>query len=328
VALTKKYVTILVLLMIGTWSGSGWALNVSDHPALVSLVDEMVSSEGFAREEVIKILSGAEHRQTVIDAMSKPAEGMAWHRYRKIFMTESRVEDGVKFWNQYRTELERAEHEYGVPAEFIVAIIGVESRFGEYRGAHLVLDSLVTLVIDFPRRSKFFSGELREYLVLCREEGFEPAEIKGSYAGAMGYPQFIASSYRAYAVDFSGDGKVDLINDPVDAIGSVANYFVRNGWERDGAVLAPEGGDGSAYAALSDNTLKAGLTGADLKDHSGQTPAGLAADQSLGIVRLEGEEGEIFRITLENFYVITRYNRSVLYAMAVYELSEEIRKNS
>ena len=165
-------------------------------------------------------------------------------------MTDSRVADGVKFWQKYRTALERAEHEYGVPPEMIVAIIGVESRFGEHRGAHRVIDSLVTLVVGFPRRSKFFSNELQEFLVLCREQNFTPGDISGSYAGAMGYPQFISSSYRAYAVDFNGDGKTDLINDPVDAIGSVANYFSRHGWRHGGVVVASGQIDGSRYATL------------------------------------------------------------------------------
>lgn len=323
----EKLVTILTMLAIWSWSAGARALDVEDYPELLSLVDEMVSAHAFSRAELVEILSGAEHRQTVIDSMTRPAEGMPWYRYRKIFMTDSRVQDGVQFWSKYQTDLERAELEYGVPAEVIVAIIGVESRFGEYRGAHRVLDSLVTLVVGFPRRSKFFSGELQEFLVLCREQGFTPGEINGSYAGAMGYPQFIASSYRAYAVDFSGNGKTDLINDPVDAIGSVANYFARNGWQKGGEVLAAGGADGSRYAALSDNTLKAALSGRDLENHAGQLPSGVDPDQSVGVVRLEGEEGDIFRITMDNFYVITRYNRSVLYAMAVYELSEEIRQS-
>ena len=208
------------------------AVELSSEPKLQAVADELIAENYYTQAELDVIFAKATVQQSVLDAMQNPAEyKLTWGKYRKIFMKEDRIQQGVDFWNKYQSELTRAEKEYGVPASIIVSIVGVESKYGKYKGSHKVLDSLVSLTVGFPRRSKFFASELKHFLILTKKNKLAYDEILGSYAGAVGFPQFISSSYRAYAVDFSGDGKADLINDPVDAIGSIANYFIENGWK-------------------------------------------------------------------------------------------------
>ncbi|MBT8114046.1 MAG: lytic murein transglycosylase B, partial [Arenicella sp.] len=229
---------LLVGLLVST--SSVQALSLKNEPKLRKVADRLIAENGFTEAELRRIFSTAKVRDSVLEAMRNPAEyKFTWGKYRKIFLQEERINQGVQFWRQYQQELERAERQYGVPASIIVAIIGVESKFGRYKGEHKVLDSLVTLVTGYPRRSDFFAGELREFLILAKENQLDSTKILGSYAGAVGFPQFISSSYRNYAVDFSGDGKVDLIDQPVDAIGSVANYLLENGWLTGQPVTSP-----------------------------------------------------------------------------------------
>ncbi|MEO0369611.1 MAG: lytic murein transglycosylase B, partial [Pseudomonadota bacterium] len=195
-------------------------------------VEDMVSEHNFDRAEVEALLNKAKMSDTVLEAIQRPWEAKPWHQYYPIFLTEKRVQKGVEFWNSYADDLQRAEAELGVPAEMIVAIIGVETFYGTYKGKYSVLDALFTLGFHYPPRAKFFRSELQQYMLLSREENFDPLELKGSYAGAMGLGQFISSSYRHYAIDFDGDGVRDLLNNPVDAIGSVANYFKKHGWKK------------------------------------------------------------------------------------------------
>ena len=193
------------------------------HALADEFVNKMVEEHSFDRDWVEGILAEAEKKQSIIDAMERPAESvMTWGRYRKIFIQDSRIDQGVAFWKEHADTLARAEKEFGVPAEMIVGIIGVETRYGRNKGSYRVVDALATLGFDFPRRSKFFLGQLEQYLLMVREQDFDPLSFKGSYAGAMGYGQFIPSSYRAYAVDFDDDGQADIVTNVVDAIGSVA----------------------------------------------------------------------------------------------------------
>jgi membrane-bound lytic murein transglycosylase B len=272
------------------------------------------------------VLEQAQFSQRVLDAMSRPAERKPWYQYRKIFLTEPRIAGGARFWREHEADLVRAESTYGVPPEIVVAIIGVETLYGTRKGSISVLDSLATLGFRYPRRADFFRRELEQFLVLSREERLDPLAIEGSYAGAMGIPQFISSSYRHYAIDFDGDGTRNLIDNPVDALGSVASYLARHGWERGRpiAVRVRAGGPGverfvetglKPRVPLSD-MIAAGvdLDGADIADHRAALH-----EFSLGDGNVEHWAG------LQNFYAITRYNRSKLYAMAVYQLAREIR---
>jgi membrane-bound lytic murein transglycosylase B len=216
------------------------AAGYADHPGALALMDELVAEEGFERGELETLLGSAERQESILKAIARPAEKTKpWHEYRQIFVTEKRTSQGREFHAQYGASLQRAEREYGVPEEIIVAIIGVETSYGRNKGSYRVLDALSTLAFDYPPRSEFFSKELRHFLILAREQQLPADELLGSYAGAMGYGQFMPSSFRAYAVDFDADGTADIWNNPVDAIGSVANYFKRHGWTPGSPVTSP-----------------------------------------------------------------------------------------
>ncbi|MGD2112162.1 MAG: lytic murein transglycosylase B [Gammaproteobacteria bacterium] len=299
----------------------------ASNPAAQAFIDEMVEQQGFDREELTAIFSQAQRRDDILELMRKPAEKrLAWYEYRRIFLTQSRIEGGVRFWDNNAQLLEEAEKELGVDAQAIVAIIGVETRYGGNTGSHRVLDALSTLAFDYPPRSAFFRGELEQYLILAREEDIDLLNTTGSYAGAMGYGQFIPSSYRNFAVDFDGDGRRDLWDSPADIIGSVANYLHVHGWTRGTTVAARATVSGGRYQAVLEEGLKPHTPVGTLRE-AGITPATALPDDALaGLIELEGASSTQYWLTLNNFYVITRYNRSPLYAMAVYQLSEEIRK--
>lgn len=272
--------------------GNAAAIEVDRHPVLEKVVSELTAEQYYSRDELVTIFDNAEWLQSVLDAMQNPAEyRLTWGKYRKIFIQPDRIQQGADFYIQYQNELQRAEAEYGVPASVIVAIIGVESKFGKFRGKHKVLDSLITLSVGYERRRKFFSSELKHFLILAKENGLNPNEIMGSYAGAMGYPQFIASSYRNWAVDFSGDGKVDLINDPVDAIGSIGNYLMKNGWKAN-QPISSEAVENvpPAVSALASRKRKVQHTAAKLKQLGATTVAGIDDQEKLGVLELNASE--------------------------------------
>lgn len=288
------------------------------------MIERLEREHGLAPERIRALLANAEHRPRILEAMRRPAERvLPWHRYRRIFLGDDRIAGGVAFMREYRELLERAEDEYGVSAAVIAAIIGVETRYGANAGNDRVLDALATLGFDYPERARFFLRELEQFFILCHREGVDCGQAKGSYAGAMGWPQFIPSSYRAYAVDFDGDGRRDLWNSPADIIGSVANYLAEHGWRAGETVAVPlDGGDPGDLARSNRKTrhryrdlAAAGLTA--------PAPAP-APDTEVGLVELEGENGPEYWAGLNNFFVITRYNHSRLYAMAVYQLSRAI----
>lgn len=304
----------------------------SSHPEARGFVDQMVDRHRMPREAVMAVLSGAERQQQILDAIARPAERTKpWHEYRKIFLTEDRILQGVEFGREHREALLRAEQVYGVPPHYILAILGVETRYGRHTGRYRVADALATLAFDYPPRGAFFRSELEQYLLLVREQGFDPLALQGSYAGAMGYGQFIASSYRHYAVDFDGDGVVDILNNPVDAIGSVANYFARHGWQRGATVVAPAveaapvaAESRQAWAGVDGGRLKPSLPIAEL-DRQGLRPVDpLPEDIRVTPFTLSGDDGDEYWLALNNFYVISRYNHSKLYAMAVHQLAQAI----
>ncbi|SEK85959.1 lytic murein transglycosylase B [Halomonas daqiaonensis] len=296
------------------------------HEGSRSLVDELVD-QGIDRDWLERAMGEAVYRQGVLDAMAGAAEHrLTWHEYRAIFLDAPRIANGVAFIEAHQPAFARAEDEYGVPPEVIAAIIGVETRYGGVTGNHRVLDSLSTLAFHHPRRGRFFRGELAAFLEIAHEQQRSPGSLTGSYAGAMGYPQFIPTSYRAYAVDFDDDGLRDLWTNPVDAIGSVANYFAEHGWrpgepvyhEAEGPASPPEG-------VAFNHTRPPEATVAELSAAGIEPRMALDADLKVVPLVLEQAGGESnYRLARYNFYVITRYNHSHLYAMAVTELAEAI----
>ncbi len=296
------------------------------RPEVRDFIATMAARHDFSSSELQALFARIQPRQAVLDAISRPAEAKPWHRYRPIFLTERRIREGAGFLRDNRTILARAEAEYGVPAEIITAILGVETFYGRHRGRHPVFASLTTLAFDYPQRGRFFRGELEQFLLLVREEDMDPLSALGSYAGAMGLPQFIASSFRHYAVDFDGDGRRDIWNSTADAIGSIANYLQRHGWQRDAAIAVPARVEGSEHGkfAYRKKPRKPAHTVGKLRRHGIRPVTPLADETRAALLVLEAESGPGYWLTLHNFYVITRYNHSPLYAMAVYQLGREI----
>ncbi len=297
----------------------GWTGNQQDFIA------RMAAQHGFAPAALAALFRQAEYREDIIRLMTRPAEAKPWHAYRKIFITEQRISGGRAFLREHADALARAEREYGVPPEIVTAIIGVETRYGAIMGKHHVFDALSTLAFGYPKRAPFFTSELEHYLLLAREERLDPLAPKGSYAGAMGIAQFMPSSYRRYSVDGDGDGRRDLWGSPADAIASVARYFQAHGWQRGGAVSVPARINGTVRDGLVDAKLvKPHRRVNDLTARGVQPAAPLAADARATFMMFEGEDGAEYWIGLDNFYVITRYNHSTRYAMAVHQLSQLI----
>ncbi len=300
----------------------------TQHDEAKKFMAEMVQKHQFTDVEMKKWFSSAEKKQSILDAISKPAEkAKPWKDYRPIFIQPQRVSSGVEFWNQHADALARAEKELGVEQEIIVAIIGVETGYGRNMGAHRVIDALSTLAFDYPARAPFFRSELENYFLLTREQKKDPLAFKGSYAGAMGYGQFMPSSYRNYAIDFDGDNFVDIWNNPVDAIGSVANYFKAHGWKHKNAVVvaADFKGDKTKTDIVFNQIQPPVTTYKEWKKRGIKSRSKLASSLPLIAIEFDGDKGFEYWLGLNNFYVITRYNRSPMYAMAVYQLSQEIR---
>lgn len=301
----------------------------ANNPNAQQFIDKMVNKHGFNRQQLQEILSQAKRLDSVLRLMDnqapttsvKPPSGPngAWLRYRKKFITLDNVQNGVVFWNQYEDALNRAWQVYGVPPEIIVGIIGVETRWGRVMGKTRILDALATLSFNYPRRAEYFSGELETFLLMARDEQDDPLNLKGSFAGAMGYGQFMPSSYKQYAVDFSGDGHINLW-DPVDAIGSVANYFKAHGWVKGDQVAVMANGQAPGLP----NGFKTKYSISQL------AAAGLTPQQPLGnhqqasLLRLDVGTGYQYWYGLPNFYTITRYNHSTHYAMAVWQLGQAV----
>lgn len=316
-----------IALVILSLSGSPANADYLNHEKANAFIDNMVSKHQFERKELEAVFSQAEKKESILTAIARPAEKrLEWMGYRKIFITKDRIKKGKEFIRENKAALERAEKVYGVPVKVIAAIIGVETRYGRNKGSYRVIDALSTLAFDYPPRSKFFTKELENALLLAKEQGFKPLDLKGSYAGAMGYGQFIPSSYRHYAVDFDDDQVADILNNKVDSVGSVANYFKMHKWKSGQPVaFRIEKSDlGENYQNFVYKKLKPRHTLADLKAQGIKIPEGYDLSLSAKLLPLKGADGVEFWVTLGNFYVITRYNHSHLYAMAVYQLSEAL----
>ena len=294
------------------------------HPGVGEFVEEVVEKHNLDQEEVLSLLAKGERRQEIIDAISRPAEAKPWFEYRPIFMNRRRIDEGVKFWNEHQRLLAEVEEKYGVPAEIIVAIIGVETSYGRITGGYPVVDALVTLAFHYPPRARFFRGELEEFLLLGKEERLPLDKLLGSYAGAMGMGQFISSSYRAYAVDFDDDGRRDLWRSDADAIASVANYFKAHKWQPGGRITMPALVDDESARAPEDVPLRPEFTVDQVSRWGFRPSAPVPGSEKVTLLSLETQSGTEHWLAFENFYVITRYNHSPLYAMAVTQLSRAI----
>jgi membrane-bound lytic murein transglycosylase B len=300
-----------------------------------AFIDEMTAEHGFDRAALARTLSEARYQRGIVAAMDRPLlEPPKWHSYARSFLAPERVAAGVAYWRAHQGDLARVEERYGVPAEIIVAILGVETYYGRNAGNYRVLDALATLTFDYPRRAAFFRGELKQFLLLARELGMSPLAAKGSFAGAMGVPQFMPGSYRTYAVDFDGIGHPDLWNSPADIVASVGNYLARHDWQPGAPVLLPAAIAAEARDAAL-RKLDGGLSERRAMDAwaaDGVVPADPLAgpvDDPVGLLLLEeaadGVDSASYWIACNNFYVLTRYNRSRLYAAAVTALAKAIR---
>ena len=308
-------------------AGTAGAQTIAELPQALAFAEDLAQRQGFSAAELIAQMAQLRTNQRVIQLMEPPSSPgqRSWTRYRARFIEPKRIENGVRFWQDNAVTLARARALYGVPEEIIVAIIGVETFYGRITGGFGVYEALATLAFQYPRRAEFFRTELEQFLLMCRENGFEPLTVKGSFAGALGIPQFMPGSLRRYAIDFDGDGRVDLANSVPDAIGSVARFLEQHGWQKDAAIAVPARLQESAPA---ERWLEAGIRPA--LQAGDLLAAGLYADiapeQQVTLVDLvTPEQSTEYWLGLENFYVITRYNRSSFYAMSVFQLAEAIR---
>lgn len=307
------------------------ALSAAVHAQPRSLTDAQRDSflqtvqdkYGVAPDAVLPLLAKAKYQQSIIDAITRPAEAKPWSAYRPIFMNAARIDGGRAFLVQHRDALTQVEADTGVPAELIVAIIGVETSYGKITGKYKVLDALYTLGFFYPKREAFFRGELEQVFKLAQEESLDLATLQGSYAGAMGWGQFMPSSYRAYAVDGDGDGKRDLFGSLPDIFASIANYFVAHGWEPGEPVALPAMRSGAGAEFVPDG-MEAKYSLPDLAEKGYRPREAVGHAAKATVLNLDGADGREHWITFKNFYVISRYNRSPLYSLAVYQLSQAI----
>jgi membrane-bound lytic murein transglycosylase B len=312
-----------LLALSATALARGEGLDVTRHSVL-RFISTMSREHGFVPTDLAILLRDAQLQPRIIETIERPAErSLAWWEYRALFLNDERIDGGVRIWQENREALEKVSRDTGVPAQYLIAITGVETRYGRVTGNYRILDALATLAFDFPRRATYFQGELEQFLLLAREEGVDPRTLKGSYAGAMGIAQFMPSSFRRYAVDGSGDGKRDLWNWGPDVFASIAHYFQENGWRAGEPVLAeashdaPPDDPARAEVALKD-------TVASLRERGYRFDTPLPAEARAVLLPAAQQQGTAWRIGFQNFYVITRYNRSMLYAMAVSDLADAI----
>jgi len=323
---TRWYKLVISAVLCGTLiSPQLGQANTTQRQDVKDFIDRLASEHNFRYDDLRQLFDQIEIRPEIIEAMNRPYEGKPWFQYRPIFVTQARISEGATFLRENYKTLKQAEQKYGVPAEIITAILGVETRYGRYRGKYRVVDALATLGFDYPRRSRFFLKELEAFLLLSREEGFDPLTISSSYAGAMGKPQFMPSSYRMYAVDFDGDGRRDLLDNSADAIGSIANYLSRHGWQRGQPITVKT--NPAAQAPQKMGKLKKPSKPVQHWQDKGYLPAETTAQQlKAELIVLENQQGPEYWLGLQNFYAITRYNHSALYAMAVFQLSQGIKQ--
>jgi membrane-bound lytic murein transglycosylase B len=289
-------------------------------------VTYMVQTHGFDRSELHALFAKVRPSQSVARAIAAPSTAKPWHEFRPLFVDERRITAGVQFWNDNAETLARARETYGVPEGIIVALIGIETRYGRHVGGHKVVEALSMLAFDLDNRPTFFRGELEQFLLLAREQRWEPLAITGSYAGAMGLPQFMPSSYRRYAVDFDGDGHIDLWRSVPDAIGSVANYLRLFGWKGGEPVVTPARIEATDPQPLLDLGLRPSMTLDQWRMRGVEDMSRNNVALSAALFRLDLVGGPEFWLGFDNFYALLQYNRSRNYVMAVYDLAQEIKR--
>jgi len=320
---------LLLLAFAGTAAAAAAQGNYAQREDVRRFIAEMVERHGFVGRELRRLFSRARFQPAVIRAMTPPSEApvKSWQGYRAMFVSRERIEAGVRFRERHAATLARAAQEFGVPADIIVAIIGVETVYGRNMGTHRIIDALATLAFDFPRRSEFFRAELENFLLYARESGVDVLAAQGSYAGAFGIPQFMPGTYRRFAVDYDGDGQRDLHASPVDAIGSVANFLKAHGWETGQPVAARAQVSGESYRALVDAGIRPLYRVSDLPAYGVGITLPMPPDAGCALLELKtpGQPPEYW-IGLQNFYALTRYNRSSFYAIAVVELARELAR--
>jgi membrane-bound lytic murein transglycosylase B len=317
---------------IGSYRAVMVSGDYAGYPALTQFIDYMVQKHAFDRDYLNGVFSQARRKQWTLDYLAKsdrslkapPAKG-SWTRYRAQFMDDRHIDSGVRFWQTYQPALQRASRQYGVPAEYILGIMAVETTFGSFVGNHRVIDALTTLAFDYQRRGDYFRGELENFLVMTRGEAIDPAKPVGSFAGAMGLGQFMPSSFLQWAVDFNGDGRRDLWN-PEDVIGSVANYFAQHGWKSGQPVVSAISGNLAAAGNLEPG-IENQYSMSTLSQMGISPVDNCQCDYSLRLLLLRHRENDEYLLGHPNFYVITRYNHSTHYAMAVHELAQAIKSN-
>ncbi len=323
--LTRTLIVLWVVLFSTTFSTMAQApAKVKLKPEVEEFIGQMVQRHQFDETELRQLFAQQKINDGVVKSINAPATAKPWYEFKTIFITPTRISGGVEFWQQNAELLRRARDTYGVPEEVIVAIIGVETIYGRRMGNFRVVDALYTLGFEMPERANFFRGELEQFLLMARDNGLDPLSIKGSFAGAMGMPQFIPTSYRKYAVDFDGDGKVNLWEGTADTIGSVANYLRHFGWTDGQETVVPARISGPEFKEVLDAGLKPNQTLQQMQPKGVESTEPLPAETPAGLFSLDIEQGQEFWLALNNFYVITRYNRSKNYAMAVYQLANAI----
>jgi peptidoglycan lytic transglycosylase B len=324
-----KTAVLVALLALHAGLAGAQPSSYQNRKEVKEFVAEMVKKHGFKQKELTRVLAQAQYQPTIVKAMDQPPETVlgSWQAYRAIFIKPERVEAGAEFWNRNADALRRATAEFGVQEDVIVGIIGVETTFGRNIGTYRVIDALVTLAFDYPKRGSYFRGELEHYLVVSRDQGIDPLRIKGSYAGAIGIPQFMPGSYRRFAVDFDGDGQINLATSPADAIGSIGNFLKSHGWVRGEPVALGAEVSGDAWRKLAGNGVTPAYRFADLPGYGVKPSVALPGETLCALIELEtpGQPSDV-RVTLQNFFVLTRYNRSNLYAAAVLDLAAEISR--
>ena len=319
----RKYYKILVIAFFASQSIYS---DYSENDETVKFIDYMAQKHGYEKSYLEAIFQRAKYQERVVRIMNRQPEGtMTWERYRGIMVNESRISAGKEFIKSHRQDLQRAEKIYGVPAEIIASIIGIETRYGRIKGNIRVIDSLSTLAFDYPRRSKFFKVQLEEFLLLSREENFNLEEIEGSIAGAMGYGQFMPDSYRDYAVDFDNDGVRDILNNPIDAIGSVANFLNKKGKWKPNVPIAMRAKAISEVKEIT-SSFKPYMTEIELEEFGLEATEIIPSNLKFVPISLNLEDGYEYWLGFDNYQSISRYNRSKLYVMAVFEFSNSLSK--
>ena len=318
---------LCALSALGAPAGAQPATTYADNPAVAQYITEIAQKHGFDAAKLTALFAQTNFKPDIIAAITRPAEAKPWFEYRKIFLTPDRIKGGAAFMHQNAAALKKAQQSYGVPPEIITAIIGVETGYGKNQGRYRVMDALSTLAFDYPQRASFFREELTQFLLLAREENVDPLTLGGSYAGAMGQPQFMPSSFRQYAVDFDADKRRNLWTDTEDVIGSVGNYFAVHGWLADKPIARKAQTKNNSVQDLVATGYKPSYTIKDLTARGVTIQGGFKPDLDAALIELALADSKSEHwITFTNFYVITRYNHSALYAMAVYQLSDEIKR--